>query len=143
MFKTFKLPRLIATGALSLALAMGAVAPTPAQADDNFRNFALGAAGIIVLGTILNEQQRRQGNYGHVNRAPQRQHVAPQRPHRAAVLPARCIRGHGRNGYVAAPCLRHSGYRVNALPNQCRVQVRGGPNGFGLGCLRRSGYQFG
>ncbi len=145
MFKFTSLPKLAATGAVTIALGLATLAPTPAQANDNLHRFLLGAAGVVALGAILNQQAQAQ-NRGHVvtrQAPPQRVHRPQQRAHRQAVLPRRCVRGHGRNRYVAAPCLRHSGYRVRALPNQCMVKVHNGPRGFLARCLRRNGYQFG
>ena len=143
MFKS--LLRLLAAASLSLTLALtGIVAsPTPAQADnENLRRFLGAAAGIALLGTVLNNNR----NNGHPHYAPPtRQVIVPPVRH-SLVAPSRCYtRFSGPQGHFSgfgAQCMQSS-YYANQLPSSCLDRVftnRGWRHVYDAQCLYRHGW---
>ncbi|PIV75570.1 MAG: hypothetical protein COW55_05000 [Rhodobacteraceae bacterium CG17_big_fil_post_rev_8_21_14_2_50_65_11] len=122
------LSRSLAATGLALTVAIGAMSAgaTPARADnDNLRTFLGAAAGLVILGTILDNRHDTRRTYGP---APVTRHVAPAPvPHRL-VAPSTCynqFRGPNNlylHGYGARCMYSHAARRA-ALPDRCLERV--------------------
>jgi hypothetical protein len=150
------LPKLLAAASLSAALALTGImsTATPAQANnDNLRRFLGGAAAIIILGSIL-ENQRDRRTYTTVaphGVAPHRvapHGVAPHVPHvqRSLIAPSRCYSSfqgpHGVFRGFGAGCMQSSAY-YSQLPSACLQRVythQGWRNVYDAQCLYNRGW---
>jgi hypothetical protein len=120
-------PKTLAAAALSVALAFTGMAAstTAARADnDNLHRFLGGAAALLIIGNILENQQQHPGYYGHV--PPTRHVIAPPVVHRL-VAPSTCysrFRGPNMNmrGF-GAHCLTSHTPHYAYLPNSCLERV--------------------
>jgi hypothetical protein len=129
--------------AAAVALAVITASATPARADDDLRRFLAGAAGLVVLYAILDNNRRAQAA------PPHRGGWNPPRHGRAAVLPARCavdvrVRGGGSQTFYGERCLRQAGLNTRQLPARCEVTLRnrqGQRTAFSEACLVRAGYR--
>jgi hypothetical protein len=157
------LPKLLAMASLSAALALTGImsTATPAQANnDNLRRFLGGAAAIIVLGSIL-ENQRDRRIYAPAaphGVAPHNQHrVAPYNPHavaphvphlqRSLIAPSRCYSSfqgpHGVFRGFGAGCMQQSSAYYSQLPSACLQRVnthQGWRNVYDAQCLYNRGW---
>jgi hypothetical protein len=130
MFKA--LPKTLAAAGLAVTVALGGIAASATQAradNDNLRTFLGAAAGLIVLGTILENQQNRT-HYAPVPYAPApvTRYVAPGLvPVPQLVAPSVC------HDFFRGPSLNLSGFGAHcmhshvphhaSLPDRCLDRV--------------------
>ncbi len=143
MLKSF--PKMLAAGALSLAVAFTGVTATTqaAHADnDNLHRFLGGAAALLIIGSIIENQRNNHRT------APVTRYVPDVPNHHRLVLPNRCfhrfqgphslnLRGFGAN------CLHNHVPYSAALPRQCLDRVftyQGWRDVYDAQCLRRHGW---
>lgn len=122
------LSRTLAATGLALTVAIGAMSAgaTQARADnDNLRAFIGAAAGLVILGTLLENRNDNRRTYAP---APATRHVAPVPVPRRLVAPSACynqfrgpnnlyLRGYG------ARCMYSYAPRRAALPDRCLERV--------------------
>lgn len=142
------LSRSLAAAGLALAVALGGVAVTTTEAradNDNLRNFLGAAAGLVILGAIL---ENRHDNRRHYGNAPATRHVSPGLTRLRLVAPGRCLhhfRGPNNlslRGY-GAHCMYSHAPRRAALPDRCLERVytyNGWRRVYDAQCLYRSGW---
>lgn len=147
MFKSF--PRSLAAAGLSVAIALGAmtVSTTQARADnDNLHTFLGAAAGLIILGNILENRHDNRHYYGH---PPATRYVAPGlHPVPRRIAPNACFhRFRGPNSLTlngfGAHCLRSHVPHHAALPDRCLEHVftyQGWRYVYDAQCLYRHGW---
>lgn len=143
-----KLPKLFAAAGLSLALAFTGVVATSSQAqadNDNLHRFLGGAAALIILGSIINNQ-RGNHTYAPTNRGVFVQPYAPQVYVPQLVAPSRCYsRFNGPHGTLrgfGAHCMQSSTY-VAQLPSSCLERIftyQGWRQVYDAQCLYRHGW---
>lgn len=153
------------TAVLTAATLITASVAAPAQAaDDELAAFVGLAAGLMLLGTVLDRAEVTVGRSAprHVAPPPRAHFQAPaaraHRPappvregrpgHRAAgVLPARCLRESpvaGTRAVMGRPCLRQAGIAPQSLPRACILRAYVGDrirSGYSVRCLRQNGYR--
>lgn len=116
--------------ALAMALAGMTAIPAPARADDELARLLAGAAGIVILYSLLDRAQRDRPVTSHpvphcTGYCPPPHIVRPPVPR----LPAHCAiqitdRQHGRNVYYGRRCLRQAGVDIRHLPPRCEAELR-------------------
>lgn len=137
--------RRLASLAVAAAIALAGVTAgaAPARADDDLARFLAGAAGLVALYAILDNNRRTAAA------PPQRGSGWQQQHRRPVVLPARCAvevrtRGQGRQTFYGERCLREAGISTRSLPNRCEVTLRarqGQRTAYSEACLLRAGYR--
>lgn len=122
MFKD--LPRSLAAAGLAVAVTLG-ISASPASADnDRLTTFFGAAAGLVILGTILDDQR----NHTHYAPAPVTRYVAPGLvPVPRLVAPSTCY-SHFRGPNLqlhgfGAHCLHSHTPHHAALPDRCLDRV--------------------
>ncbi len=126
MFKF--LPKSLAAASLAIVVALSGTAASTSQAhadNDNLRTFLGAAAGLIILGNIIDSHQgNRYGNHYYAP-APVTRHYAPVTPR--LVAPSSCFsRFQGPNVNIrgfGAHCLFNQVPHRAYLPNSCRERV--------------------
>ena len=101
MLKYFTRP--LAAAGLALAVALGGVAVTTTEAradNDNLRNFLGAAAGLVILGAIL---ENRHDNRRHYGNAPATRHVSPGLTRHRLVAPG--LPAPGSAARIIFPCV--------------------------------------
>lgn len=138
---------LVAAG-LALAVALGGLAATTTEAradNDNLRTFLGAAAGLVILGSILENRHDNRRTYDH---APVTRHVAPGPAPRRLLAPSACyhqFRGPNSlslRGYNAH-CMHSHAPRRAALPDRCLDRVftyQGWRQVYDAQCLYRHGW---
>ena len=154
------LPKMLAAASLSIAVALTGVmaSSTRAEADnENLRRFIVGAAGIAILGSVLNNQRGHGQVYVNPQYPPAIRHVNPYYPPATRhviqpqvqyrlVAPSNCYsRFDGPHGQVrafGAHCMQSSAHNAR-LPNSCLESIftyQGWRQVYDPQCLYRHGW---
>ena len=141
MFKS--LPKTFAALGLACAVALAGLSASTTQArahDDNLRTFLGAAAGLVLLGTLIENQNT------HRHYAPVTRYALPPATPRL-VLPGSCynrFQGPDLNlRAFGAPCLINHTPHVAYLPNSCRERIftyQGWRDVYDAQCLYRHGW---
>lgn len=126
MFKF--LPKSLAAASLALVIAISGTAASTGQAradNENLRTFLGAAAGLIILGNILDNHQGNRYGTPYYGPAPVTRNFAPAAPQ--LIAPSSCFsrfRGPNVNmrGFGAHCLYTHAPHHAY-LPNSCRERV--------------------
>ena len=135
---------------MALALVFASLAPRPAAAASELEKFLFGAATLLIIGTAIENERRREHSAHRVtpsapkNVAPK---AAPKKKARAARLPEYCLRTvrspKGPRLIYDRRCLRDNYRQYSDLPRECRTVIsspNGERRGYRTGCLYRAGF---
>lgn len=146
----------ITSAILAAAVALTSITATPAAAGNkDFEKFLLGAGTILILGSILNENNRNRGyavTPKIVTQTNPKVVIKPTKPAKVIKqtrwLPKHCERriatAKGPFHYMERRCLIQNAPRMS-LPNGCLRRVDGINRDFtvyGSRCLRGKGFHF-
>lgn len=162
--------KIITATLASLSVAIGLVAPTQVQAQDNdLAKIIAGIATVAIIAKIADdrrdrkraEAQARQQTNSHTNRnrwndtnqpvfgsiIGGRPGVQPRQDYKATQLPVQCERlvqtSRGVQPVYGARCLNQNYRYASRLPDRCRVLIdthRGNRPAYAARCLRRDGW---
>ncbi|WP_108483698.1 hypothetical protein [Oceaniglobus ichthyenteri] len=133
--------RLIAA-VVSVGIALGTLAPAPAQAGNRDLEKLLGGiATVVILGAT----------YDHFrDKRKRRKQTHAERPRNHKIVPSQCLRilqtRNGTRRIFTNRCLQRNMTNVHRLPQECWVRVRtdeGPRQGYGARCLNKRGWQHG
>lgn len=138
--------RYIATVLITAAAIAGASALPARAGNDDVGKVIAGVAGVIVLGTILNELSDHDRDKAHRHHDRPR-YGHPPRKHHNKLVPRDCLRKvhsyHTRYA-VSKRCLQRAHLRIERLPDSCRMTWRGNhghDRGYAMRCLMQHGYR--
>lgn len=136
MFRSLSKSLAAASLAVAVALSGLAASTTEARADnDALRTFLGAAAGIVILGNILDNRHGQRNTHHYYGHAPVTRYVAPPSSHYIApqvivpqlVAPRSCHRRfEGPNVDMrafGAACMHQHVPHYAALPNSCRERI--------------------